>query len=344
MPVRAGSGEFRCHALSHFPDPRPCDSVDKGLAFLLITFLLTAPIHAVAGLTVWLYGARFRPSRFYHSCRAAARLAIQRQPLIYRRDSRRLRDHSRVWRGGAGRPTWPRASGSTPFRCSCTAGSGIAGIVCGASVILLLMRTRFALITFCAFFRTLRFAADVNGADLFEKKIRPVLAEHCYGCHSGKTPFSGLRLDSRASYARRGRFGKAARRPSGAMAKSRCRPPSPLSADQIADFEAWIKAGAARSARRKSRACVRFQRSPQVLVVSAGEGSRRRRRSPIAAWNKTAIDRFVKAKLDEKKLTPLGTARNARLIRRATFDLTGLPPTPEDVAAFLADTSAERVR
>ncbi len=59
-----------------------------------------------------------------------------------------------------------------------------------------------------------------------------------------------------------------------------------------------------------------------------------------AAWNKTAIDRFIKAKLDEKKLTAMSVASKRTLIRRATYDLTGLPPTPDDVAAFLADTSA----
>jgi hypothetical protein len=57
------------------------------------------------------------------------------------------------------------------------------------------------------------------------------------------------------------------------------------------------------------------------------------------AWNKSAIDRFIKAKLDEQGLTPQPPAAKLALIRRATYDLTGLPPAPRDVDAFLADTS-----
>jgi len=58
-------------------------------------------------------------------------------------------------------------------------------------------------------------------------------------------------------------------------------------------------------------------------------------------WNKTAIDRFIKAKLDEKGLKPVALADKRALLRRATFDLTGLPPTPDDVEAFVKDTSPD---
>jgi len=202
------------------------------------------------------------------------------------------------------------------------------------------MRTQAALITVCALSGRLTFAADLTGAELFEKKIRPVLAAHCYSCHSGPTPFSSLRLDSPQAMhgvIESGRLLSALHRDG----KIKMPPAGPLEADQIADFEAWIKLGAPDPRAENSvppaynfeeaRKFWSFQpaKDPTPPLIS----------DPL--WNTTAIDRFVKAKLDEKKLVPLSTASKRVLIRRATFDLTGLPPTPEDVAAFLADTSPD---
>ena len=202
----------------------------------------------------------------------------------------------------------------------------------------MLMRTRFALITFCVFSGRCAIAADLNGSDLFEKKIRPLLSEKCYVCHSGARPFSGLRLDS--AQATRGvidsgKLLSAIRR----EGKIKMPPAGSLSADQIADFEAWIKLGAPDPRAEKAVPAYDFDQARKFWSFRPVKDP-----TPLTvadrAWNKTAIDRFVKAKLDEKKLTPLGPASKRVLIRRATFDLTGLPPAPEDVAAFLADTSA----
>ena len=200
------------------------------------------------------------------------------------------------------------------------------------------MRTWFALVTFCVLSGRFGFAADINGADLFEKKIRPILAQQCYGCHSGKTPFSGIRLDSAEStrgVIESGKLLAAIRR----EGKIKMPPGAPLSADQIADFETWIKTGAPDPRAEKAAPAYDFNEARKFWSFQPVKDP-----TPPAvadaAWNKTTIDRFVKAKLDEKKLTPLGIASKRALIRRATFDLTGLPPTPEDVAAFLADTSA----
>ena len=68
---------------------------------------------------------------------------------------------------------------------------------------------------------------------------------------------------------------------------------------------------------------------PELPVVSRGE------------WARTAIDRFVLARLEREKLTPSAEASRPTLLRRVTFDLTGLPPTPEEVDAFLADTAPD---
>ncbi|HML16747.1 MAG TPA: PSD1 and planctomycete cytochrome C domain-containing protein, partial [Bryobacteraceae bacterium] len=195
------------------------------------------------------------------------------------------------------------------------------------------MRMRFAL---CLSVSLAAFAADQN-ADLFESKIRPVLASQCYPCHTGKSAAAGLHLDSAEAthgVVESGKLLHAIHRDG----DLKMPPSGALTEDQIADFEAWIKAGAPDPRTEKPSPPYDFDQArkfwsfqpvkdpdpPQV----AGR-----------AWNKTPIDRFIKAKLDEKKLVPLGRASKHDLIRRATFDLTGLPPTPEEVAAFLADNS-----
>ncbi len=182
-------------------------------------------------------------------------------------------------------------------------------------------------------------AGDLSGADLFEKKIRPVLVQICYPCHSGKTPAAGLHLDSpQATHGvvESGALLSAIHR----EGKIKMPPAGPLPDDQIADFEAWIKLGAP-DARTETSAAPPYD-FDQARKFWSFQPIRDPAPPRISdpAWNKTAIDRFVKAKLDEKHLVPLGAASKRALIRRATFDLTGLPPTPEEVAAFLADPSA----
>jgi hypothetical protein len=202
--------------------------------------------------------------------------------------------------------------------------------------------------------------ADSDGIDFFENAIRPVLVERCYGCHSrsAKTLSGGLMLDSAPGMKRGGDSGKPAVTP-GDPEKSRLimairrdgklkmPPGDPLTAEQIADFEEWIKMGAPdpRVKDFKAPSPYNFEEAkrfwsfvpvtdpapPKIAEASLNKDP---------GWNKTAIDRFVKAKLDEKKLKPMGVASKRALIRRATYDLTGLPPSPDDVAAFLADTSA----
>lgn len=197
-------------------------------------------------------------------------------------------------------------------------------------------------------------AADVTeGLDFFENKIRPVLIERCYGCHSAqaKTVMGGLRLDSKQGMLRGGDSNKPAVT-AGDLEKSRLvtairrrtnlkmPPDGPLTDQQVLDFEEWIKMGAPdpRPAEKPLPAPYDFEKAKKFWSFQPVKDPA----PPVvagAAWNQTPIDRFVKAKLDEKKLTPAGVASKRALIRRATFDLTGLPPAPEDVAAFIADVS-----
>jgi hypothetical protein len=192
-----------------------------------------------------------------------------------------------------------------------------------------------------------------EGIEFFENKIRPVLAVRCYSCHSAqaKSPMGGLRLDSKQGMLRGGDSGKAAITP-GDPSKSRLiaaieqkgtlkmPPGDALAPEIVADFNAWIKMGAPdpRPAEKPLPAPYDFQKAKQFWSFQVVKDPAPPHVIDVA-WSKTPIDRFVKAKLEEKKLTPAGLASKRALIRRATYDLTGLPPTPEDTAAFLADTS-----
>jgi hypothetical protein len=190
--------------------------------------------------------------------------------------------------------------------------------------------------------------------EFFEKKIRPVLAKNCYACHSERMKNSqgNLLVDSREGLARGGKSGVAAVVPGKVeesllikairgQHKDLMMPPGkPLSKEMVADFEAWIVAGAV------------DPRSSKTVVVEAPAYDWEKEKKhwayqPLrsvaaptvksAEWSGNAIDRFVKAKLDEKGLVPLGRASRQALIRRVTFGLTGLPPTPEEVSAFVND-------
>src|SRR6185503_20116164 len=115
-----------------------------------------------------------------------------------------------------------------------------------------------------------------------------------------------------------------------------------LSAQQIADLESWVKMGAPdpRSGVAKSAGTVDFDkarkhwafqpiRSPEPPAVKS------------KSWPQTPLDNFVLAKLEGKKLSPSPRADKRMLIRRAYYDLTGLPPTADDVNAFSADKSPD---
>jgi hypothetical protein len=196
-----------------------------------------------------------------------------------------------------------------------------------------------------------RGADDRDGADFFEKRIRPILAEQCYGCHSARAEKlrGGLRLDSRDGLRKGGNSGPAVvpGDPGASLLIKAVRyadpdlrmpPKKRLSAEQVADFEAWVKRGAP------------DPRMPEEAQPAAHLGKtwafQPRKEPPLPAvkrhdWVRNAIDRFILARLEEKGLAPAPPADKRALLRRATFDLTGLPPTPAEVEAFLADTSPD---
>jgi hypothetical protein len=192
---------------------------------------------------------------------------------------------------------------------------------------------------------------DQEGLDLFEKKIRPVLVERCYECHSGeaKEVEGSLLVDSRAGLLKGGDLGVAIvpGDPDASLLIQAIRyrdknlqmpPDERLAAETIADFEAWVKRGAP-DPRTEAPLAGKY-----VVDIEAAK-SRWPYTPPVEpaipavkdeswAWN--PIDRFLLAKLEAAGLTPAADADPRTLIRRVSYDLTGLPPTVEETEAFVS--------
>jgi hypothetical protein len=185
-------------------------------------------------------------------------------------------------------------------------------------------------------------AADPK-ADHFESRVRPVFVEFCVRCHGPEKASSGLRLDSRQVLMNGGNTGpavvsgktaeslmlKAIRREKGVAAMP---PDKPLKAEAVAALEQWIRDGAEWPA---TVAPIRTAKHWAFEPVRATE--------PPPGTGQP-IDAFILSKLREKGLKPVGSADKLTLLRRITFDLTGLPPTPDEVDAFLKDTSPDAFR
>ena len=195
--------------------------------------------------------------------------------------------------------------------------------------------------------------------DLFEAKIRPVLVGTCFRCHGDAKMSAGLRIDSREMLLKGGEAGpaivpgkpeeslliKAIQRQADVSAM----PPEKdkaLRADQVAAFVEWITSGAVWPAKTAKFEVAKHWAFEPIRDVAP----------PVVqdkAWLKTSVDAFIRAKQEaagvrQSSLTrsvsevrPAPSADKLTLIRRATFDLTGLPPTPNEVQAFEQDASPQ---
>ncbi|MDH3271437.1 MAG: PSD1 and planctomycete cytochrome C domain-containing protein [Gemmatimonadota bacterium] len=192
------------------------------------------------------------------------------------------------------------------------------------------------------------------GAQIFVDRVRPVLEQKCFSCHTDDER-GGLRLDSRERVLQGGGRGPAIipGNPEQSVLIAALRHTSddlqmprnagPLSEQEIEGFVQWILAGA-------EWADVSAPLAIPRRAITAEERSHWSFR-PLArpsvptptndAWAKTDIDRFVLAALQRQGLAPVGPADKRTLIRRATYDLIGLPPTPEEIDAFLNDESPD---
>jgi len=193
--------------------------------------------------------------------------------------------------------------------------------------------------------------------DSFEKSVRPVLVEHCFRCHGPDKQKGGLRVDSREALLSGGESGPAIvpGKPDDSLLVQAMRhqelkmPPSgKLPDERVAALAKWVADGAAwgpnttrsgggtgHAARKPGqitdadRAWWAFRKPDRPEVPKAG-----------AEWARNPIDPFIARRLEAEKLARAPEADRHTLIRRLTFDLTGLPPTPAEVADFVEDRSA----
>ena len=193
-----------------------------------------------------------------------------------------------------------------------------------------------------------------EGIDFFEQKIRPVLVDRCYSCHSAnaaakKSLKGGLLLDTRETLRMGGESGPAIipGKPRESLLIAAIRheslempPKEKLSAQVIADFEKWVQIGAP-------------DPRDEPVTTTTGIDIAAARRSwtyqtpklppePTIAnnkWPRSMIDRLLLANLESNHLTPAPPADKRTLIRRAAYDLLGLPPTADEITAFLSDDS-----
>ncbi len=179
-------------------------------------------------------------------------------------------------------------------------------------------------------------APDPTAVAHFEKSVRPLLLEKCVACHGGREPSAGLRLDRPITKAQAGEL---LRRVNGVPGKDSMPPTGKLSALPLAALDRWVKNG-----------------SPfPATTTSTGEwgvGSGGAKKTNIALWSfvppkrqlappidgaTTDIDAFLRAKSEKAGLISAPEADRRTLLRRLSFDLTGLPPAPAQVEAFLSD-------
>ena len=181
-------------------------------------------------------------------------------------------------------------------------------------------------------------AASPASVALFESKIRPMLIASCVGCHGKDSPGGGLRLDVAVSLEKAQEI---LRRVHGEGGKPKMPLGPTLSKEKLASLELWVKAGAVWGVSKPmgdgnlARVLARGKNhwSFQPLVRPAVP----KVKAASAAWVRNPIDAFILQKLSAKGLAPNPAASRRELIRRVTYDLTGLPPTPEEVRAFEID-------
>jgi hypothetical protein len=186
-------------------------------------------------------------------------------------------------------------------------------------------------------------------AEFFEKNVRPILADNCWRCHGPEKQKADLRLDSRTAILTGGESGPAIvpGNPDRSILVQAIRyggtvkmpPTGKLPSQAIEALTAWVKMGAPwpndnNSSQTRADAWKTHWAFQPVgkLAIPPVQNSH---------WALTPIDRFILAGLEKNRIAPSPPAQRRTLIRRATFDLIGLPPTPEEVAAFEADPSPD---
>ncbi len=194
-------------------------------------------------------------------------------------------------------------------------------------------------------------AETADAREFFEARVRPVLAKNCFACHTSSR-MGGFEMKSREAFLKGGNSGPAV--VPGEPEKSlliqaieqthprlKMPPGGKLKEEEIRDLAAWVKTGAV------------WPEGPPVAPVATVTPEQKsfwafqpvRKPAPPKvngrSWPKAPLDYFVLSALEGRGLKPVGPADKRTLIRRVSFDLIGLPPTPAEVDAFLQDNSRE---
>jgi len=173
---------------------------------------------------------------------------------------------------------------------------------------------------------------------MFESKVRPLLLASCVGCHGKESPGGGLRLDIAVAPEKAQEI---VHRIKGEGGKARMPIGSVLPADKIAILEQWVKEGAVWPVGGKTVAAPTLMERGKTHWAFQPVKVRAVPKPVLSSWVRNPIDAFILKGLESKGLKPSPTATRRELIRRVSYDLIGLPPTPEEVAAFEADRSPD---
>jgi len=207
-------------------------------------------------------------------------------------------------------------------------------------------------------------ADEPQSVEFFEKRIRPLFAARCFDCHGADQAESELRLDSRADMLEGGSRGAALMPgdPDKSLliravnhADTLAMPPKEkLSQREINDLTAWVKAGAVWPEGDKPKAATKKPNAKAAATAMQFTDEQKNFWAfqpmtvpPVPKIQnqktkiETPIDRFIVSELETRGLQPADLADKRTLIRRATFDLIGIPPTPDEVAEFLADNEPD---
>ena len=204
---------------------------------------------------------------------------------------------------------------------------------------------------------TAAFAQTPEQLEYFEKSVRPLLVANCQPCHNASVKSSGLDLSSAAGFVHGGVGGPLVVKDQpetsrllkviGYEDSLKMPPTGKLKADQIEALTNWVKMGAPWPGAAQAAAVVQpapkkdFSDEQKAFWAFQKVHDPELPKVKDARWVRTPIDRFILARLEAKGLKPAPAADKLTLIRRVTFDVTGLPPTEKEIQAFVADQSPQ---
>ena len=200
-------------------------------------------------------------------------------------------------------------------------------------------------------------AQTAEQVEFFEKRVRPVLVTRCQGCHNPKLKSSGLDLSSAAAFRQGGLSGPLiADKPEGSRllqvvsyeSPLKMPPTGKLKDEEIASLNEWVKLGAPWPGAEQQTAAAPAPKPAKEFTDAQKQFWAFQPVRPVTPpkvkdgkWVRTPVDRFILAALEARGLAPAAPADPYTLLRRVTFDLTGLPPTEAEMSDFLADSSPD---